>query len=368
MPLAGIALAPLLVSPLAPPSPRGSVAAVSAEPARRRRALRRVRCSAAAASGGGGDAVELSRATLLWRAAKLPIYSVALVPLTVGTAAAYNHAGLFFARRYFGLLAAAVLVITWLNLSNDVYDSDTGADKNKKESVVNIVGSRAATQYAANVSLLLGFGGLFWAFAEAGDVRFIVLVLCAILCGYVYQCPPFRLSYRGLGEPLCFAAFGPLATSAFYFSNSSRSISSRTAALLPLSKTVIASSILVGLTTTLILFCSHFHQIEGDRAVGKMSPLVRIGTKTGATLVTVAIGTLYTLLTAFGISRCLPPSCIVLGALTLPLGKWVVDYVQRNHDDDTKIFMAKYYCVRLHALFGMALASGLALARNGILA
>uniref|UniRef100_M8BME8 Putative 1,4-dihydroxy-2-naphthoate octaprenyltransferase n=1 Tax=Aegilops tauschii TaxID=37682 RepID=M8BME8_AEGTA len=265
--------------------------------------------------------------------------------MVVGTAVAYNHAGLFFARRYFGLLAAAVLVITWLNLSNDVYDSDTGADKNKKESVVNIVGSRAVTEYAANVSLLLGFGGLFWAFAEAGDVRFIVLVLCAILCGYVYQCPPFRLSYRGLGEPLCFAAFGPLATSAFYFSNSSRSISSG-AVLLPLTKTVIASSILVGLTTTLILFCSHFHQIEGDRAVGKMSPLVRIGTKTGATLVTVAIGALYTLLAAFGISRCLPPSCI----------------------DDTKIFMAKYYCVRLHALLGMALASGLVLARNGVLA
>ena len=25
-----------------------------------------------------------------------------------------------------------------------------------------------------------------------------------------------RLSYKGLGEPLCFLAFGPLATSAFY--------------------------------------------------------------------------------------------------------------------------------------------------------
>ncbi|XP_044973840.1 2-carboxy-1,4-naphthoquinone phytyltransferase, chloroplastic-like [Hordeum vulgare subsp. vulgare] len=205
MPLAGIALAPLLVSPLSPPSPcaRGSVA-VSAEPRGRRRALRRVRCSAVAASGGGGNAGELSRATLLWRAAKLPIYSMAHVPLTVGAAAAYNHAGLFFSRCYFGLLAAVVLVITWLNLSNDVYNSDTGADKNKKESVVNIVGSRAVTQYAANLSLLLGFGGLFWAFAEAGDVRFMVLVLCAILCGYVYQCLPFRLSYRGLGEPLSY--------------------------------------------------------------------------------------------------------------------------------------------------------------------
>ena len=25
-----------------------------------------------------------------------------------------------------------------------------------------------------------------------------------------------RLSYKGLGEPLCFVAFGPLATCAFY--------------------------------------------------------------------------------------------------------------------------------------------------------
>jgi len=43
------------------------------------------------------------------------------------------------------------------------------------------------TQNAANVSLFLGFAGLFWAFAEAGDTRFIFLVMCAIFCGYVYQ-------------------------------------------------------------------------------------------------------------------------------------------------------------------------------------
>ncbi|KAE8801093.1 RING-H2 finger protein ATL5P [Hordeum vulgare] len=196
MPLAGIALAPLLVSPLSPPSPyaRGSFA-VSAEPRGRRRALRRVRCSATAASGGGSDAGELSHATLLWRAAKLSIYSVALVPLTnehwiidrSRGRCCLQPRGAVLRQALLRLLAVASLVITWLNLSNDVYDSDTGADKNNKESVVNIVGSREVTQYAANLSLLLGFGGLFWAFAEAGDVRFMVLVLCAILCGYVYQ-------------------------------------------------------------------------------------------------------------------------------------------------------------------------------------
>ncbi|XP_015690401.1 2-carboxy-1,4-naphthoquinone phytyltransferase, chloroplastic isoform X2 [Oryza brachyantha] len=369
MPLAGIALAPLLVSHLACPRHRprssSSVAATTAARRRRPRALRRERCcaTATAASGEGAEDGELSRGTLLWRAAKLPIYSVALVPLTVGSACAYHHAGSFFGKRYFVLLAAAVLVITWLNLSNDVYDSDTGADKDKKESVVHIIG-RTVTQNAANISLLFGFVGLFWAFAKAGDARFILLVICAILCGYVYQCPPFRLSYKGLGEPLCFAAFGPLATTAFYFSNSSRNTSSGTS-LLPLNKTVIASSILVGLTTTLILFCSHFHQIDGDRAVGKMSPLVRIGTKMGSRLVTLGVVMLYVLLAAFGMSKCLPSTCTVLCAFTLPVGKLVVDYVLNNHEDNNKIFMAKYYCVRLHALFGMALACGLVLARNG---
>jgi 1,4-dihydroxy-2-naphthoate octaprenyltransferase len=85
MPLAGIALAPLLVSHLAPPHHRRSSVASAAAAAARRRP-RAVQCSATAtaASGeGAGDDVELSRGTLLWRAAKLPIYSVALVPLTV---------------------------------------------------------------------------------------------------------------------------------------------------------------------------------------------------------------------------------------------------------------------------------------------
>lgn len=38
-----------------------------------------------------------------------------------------------------------------------------------------------------------------------------------------------------------------------------------------------AASIVIGLTTASILFCSHFHQMSGDKAAGKMSPIVRLG-------------------------------------------------------------------------------------------
>jgi len=42
-----------------------------------------------------------------------------------------------------------------------------------------------------------------------------------------------------------------------------------------------AAAAVVGATTTSVLFCSHFHQIEGDAAAGKRSPLVRLGARRG---------------------------------------------------------------------------------------
>ncbi|XP_034229203.1 2-carboxy-1,4-naphthoquinone phytyltransferase, chloroplastic isoform X3 [Prunus dulcis] len=234
--------------------------------------------------------VDISKATLIWRAIKLPIYSVALVPLTVGSAAAYLQTGMFSAWHYSVLLVSSVLIITWLNLSNDVYDFDTGADKDKKESVVNLVGSRTGTLVAAYLLLALGFLGLAWVSFEAGNMRAILLLACAIMCGYIYQ-------------------------------------------------------------------------IEGDKAVGKMSPLVRLGTKRGLVVVKLAIIGLYVLTFTFGLSSALPFTCIFLCALTLPIARLVVSYVEENHNDKHKIFMAKYYCVRLHSLFGAALAAGLVLPR-----
>ncbi|KAH9697661.1 2-carboxy-1,4-naphthoquinone phytyltransferase [Citrus sinensis] len=234
------------------------------------------------------------------------VRSFAGIVFQVGSAAAYLQTGMFSARRYFVLLISSVLIITWLNLSNDVYDFDTGADKNKTESVVNLVGSRTGTLVAAYLLLVLGFVGLTWASVEAGNLRAIMLLTCAVICGYIYQ------------------------------------------------------SLLSNVKQNDTFFIA---QVEGDRNVGKMSPLVRLGTERGSVVVKWAVMTLYSLLFAIGLSRALPLSCIFLCAMTSPIGKLVVSYVEENHKDKGKIFMAKYYCVRLHALFGAALVAGLITAR-----
>ena len=51
------------------------------------------------------------------------------------------------------------------------------------------------------------------------------------------------------------------------------------------SAAVVACSVVVGITTSLILFCSHFHQIPDDIAANKISPLVRLGTANGVKVV-----------------------------------------------------------------------------------
>jgi 1,4-dihydroxy-2-naphthoate octaprenyltransferase len=83
-------------------------------------------------------------------------------------------------------------------------------------------------------------------------------------------------------------AFGPLATTAFYLAHSPAHTTATAAAaadagisslLAGVSPLVGLLAVLVGITTTVILFCSHWHQIQGDIRAGKMSPLVRLGTE-----------------------------------------------------------------------------------------
>ena len=279
--------------------------------------------------GGSGR----SRAELWKAAVKAPMYSVGVVPIAVAAAAVYWKTGAFSPARTALLALGAVAVIGWLNLSNDVFDSMTGVDATKEESVVNLTGSRVRVFLAAHALLLSG-GGLLFALMrsvvsgrpagngepgawesclERRSVRcrrgaagqpgtgvlpwgrgqreaciqgfmqpssptpprltppgppyrppqadpLVGKMLYAAICmGYLYQGPPFRLSYLGLGEPLCFLAFGPLATCAFYLAQLPTAGTAASAAA-SLNPSILALSALVGLSTTVILFTSHFHQ------------------------------------------------------------------------------------------------------------
>jgi 2-carboxy-1,4-naphthoquinone phytyltransferase len=283
----------------------------------------------------------------LWLAAiKPPMYSVAMMPIIVGSVVAYAETAEFSGPIFFTFLIAAVLILAWENLSNDVFDSETGIDVNKAHSVVNLTRNKTLVFALANGCLGLGITGMIAIAVQQQDPTVLVLIGLCCLLGYFYQGPPFRLGYQGLGEILCFFSFGPLGVGAAYYSQAQGwSWSSQFA------------GVLIGLTTTLVLFCSHFHQVEDDIAAGKRSPIVRLGTRRSAQIVPWVCGVGFAI-AALGIFQGLfPLGAGLVFASALPAWR-LSQHVNQYHNQPETVSNAKFYAIGFHFWSGVLLSLG----------
>jgi 2-carboxy-1,4-naphthoquinone phytyltransferase len=283
----------------------------------------------------------------LWLAAiKPPMYSVAMMPIIVGSVVAYAETAEFSGPIFFTFLIAAVLILAWENLSNDVFDSETGIDVNKAHSVVNLTRNKTLVFALANGCLGLGITGMIAIAVQQQDPTVLVLIGLCCLLGYFYQGPPFRLGYQGLGEILCFFSFGPLGVGAAYYSQAQGwSWSSQFA------------GVLIGLTTTLVLFCSHFHQVEDDIAAGKRSPIVRLGTRRSAHIVPWVCGVGFAI-AALGIFQGLfPLGAGLVFASALPAWR-LSQHVNQYHNQPETVSNAKFYAIGFHFWSGVLLSLG----------
>ena len=284
----------------------------------------------------------------LWLAAiKPPMYSVAIIPITVGTATAFAETAIFDPKIFGIFLTSAILIIAWLNISNDVFDADTGIDKNKAHSIVNLTGNKSLMFWLANGFLSLGILGILLIAWWQQDIMVLTIILLCCALGYSYQGPPFRFGYQGLGEIICFLTFGPMSIAAAYYSQTQ-----------DFSWLILAVGTLIGISTSLILFCSHFHQVKDDLAAGKRSPIVRLGTKFGSQVLTVTTVFFFVLIILFSILGIFD-FWTFLVFLSIPIAYQLVSHVNQNHDLPDQVSNCKFIAVRLHFISGILLALGL---------
>lgn len=319
------------------------------------------------------------------------MYTVAITPITVGSFAAYADTRALHIPTLLIFLMATICIIAWLNLSNDVFDFDTGIDVHKRESVVILCGgtrsSRNGVLFIANIFLSFAFGALIALSRTPLGLDFTILAVMgvAVFGGYAYQCPPFRLGYYGLGEPICFMAWA-LGVCAAYYSQLAAQAQSNGAPLISTIPTVherlqflfidqlmssksclAAAAALVAYPTSMILFCSHFHQEEDDRRAGKRSPIVRLGTKRAKQVLSFALASFVILHFALYSWRMLPWPVLVL-TIFASRHVWQLNrFVSQNYSVPSVIRAAKYYAVKLHFIHGMWVSAGLFISgRNGI--
>jgi len=286
----------------------------------------------------------------LWFAAiKPPMYSVAVMPIWVGTAVAYAETGVFHVPIFLTFLISAILILAWENLSNDVFDSETGVDVNKANSLVNLTGNKPLIFWTGNLCLVIGLLGIGAIAVWQQDLTVIGLILVCCALGYIYQGPPFRLSYKGWGEFLCFFAFGPVAFAAVYYSQTKS-----------WSATNFAASIVIGIVTSLILFCSHFNQVNDDAAVGKKSPVVRLGSEQSARLLPWICGTIYSLV-VLGIVARMFPIWTLLVFVGFPYAVKLCRFIGYHYHQPEKLLYCRFIAVSLHFWTGLMLGLGFVL-------
>jgi len=302
----------------------------------------------------------------LWKAAiKWPMYMVAVMPALVaaGWLLGPGQAEWRLApQQLVVFLLAALVLLAWENLCNDYFDAQTGIDIHKSHSLIQLTGAPRSVFWLAQVFFILGLV-LMVQVAMASSWWVLVLVLAACCCGYLYQGPPFRWGYQGLGEPLCWLAFGPLATAA---------------ALVGLGAPVVEAGVEPGaggpldlllachlgagpaLVTTLVLFCSHFHQVDDDLAHGKRSPVQRLGTARAAALVPWFVA--LSLLAEIGpIAWGAWPATASLSLISLPVAVPLIRQLGRYHNQPERIGHSKFLALRFQVVNGVAFACGLAL-------
>ncbi len=295
----------------------------------------------------------------LWKAAiKWPMYSVAVMPLLLAVGWRLGAGLPVRWAQALGFLLAAVLLLLWENLSNDLFDADTGVDATAKpHSVVALLGRRRPVRRLSTLVLLAGLL-LMLLIAVQSSLSVLALVLVSCGMGYLYQGPPFRLGYLGLGEPLCWMAFGPFATAAALLVVAPSGETARWA-LVPWDVALLLGSG-PALATTLVLFCSHFHQIEEDAAHGKRSPVVRLGTARASSLVPWFVAGTLALEWTPVLHGDWPPTAL-LGALGLPAAVALIRLLRVHHAEPERIQGSKFLALRFQGLNGLGLSIGLAI-------
>ena len=292
----------------------------------------------------------------LWKQAiKWPLYSVAILPVFISGAYLLNQ---YEKVRVYNLISfsiAAILILLWENLTNDLFDAETGIDEFKFHSIVNLIKNRKIISVIAYTSLFIGLL-IISIISVSTSINILILVGVCCFLGYLYQGPPFRFGYQGLGEPLCWVAFGPLAYSAALIALNPSNINLET---IPWKESLLLGSG-PSLATTLVLFCSHFHQIIEDEKHGKKSPLVRLGAKKGSEIVPITIFTIYIFQLITIITGFLPVFCIIY-FISFPQAKKLINLLHYSHGKPSVIKNCKFIAIKFQTLNGVGLITGLIL-------
>lgn len=219
----------------------------------------------ATGSGSGGA---LPRWRIWLHAARPQTLPAAVVPVVVGSAAAYAS-GVWRPSAAVAALISALLVQIGTNLANDLFDFERGADTKERTGPLRVTQAGLLTPAEVRRGTVATFAGAFVVglyLVYLGGWPILAIGLAAILCGVAYTGGPFPLAYHGLGDLFAFVFFGPVAVTGTYYVHTGQ-----------LSAAALLAALPVACLVTAILVVNNYRDLETDKKANKRTLAVRLG-------------------------------------------------------------------------------------------
>lgn len=232
-----------------------------------------------------------------WLAIRPKTLPAALSSVIVACALSW-YDGVFRLGPALAAMAVALFLQIGSNLANDVFDYERGVDTEARKGPlrVTLAGLLSPGQVKLGMKLVFAAALILWFYlAWTSSWYMILLGLLAVLAAITYTGGPFPFGAYGLGDPLAFLFFGPVAVAGTYFVQA-----------LTISPAAWWMSVPVGLIITAILVVNNLRDIATDKAAGRKTLAVRFGEKWARREYLVCLLVAYALVAVLVVSGILP--------------------------------------------------------------
>ncbi|PYI67932.1 1,4-dihydroxy-2-naphthoate polyprenyltransferase [Arthrobacter livingstonensis] len=213
--------------------------------------------------------------------ARLRTLPMAVAPVIIGTAAAYDLGALHWGRAALAAFVALLLQIG-VNYANDYSDGIRGTDE-VRVGPLRLVGSGAAAPRQVKMAAFTALGLAMVAglgLVILSQTWWLLLVGAgAVLAAWGYTGGKNPYGYMGLGDVLVFFFFGPVATLGTTFTQAGA-----------VSPAALLGSVATGLIAVALLMANNVRDIPTDRKVGKRTLAVRLGDRNARRSYVVMLG------------------------------------------------------------------------------
>ncbi len=287
-----------------------------------------------------------------WQISDPKIWVASTIPMAVGATIAYAQQGNFSWGWFLIGVAAIYLLEIGKNAINEYIDYLSGVDRfvtadkrtpfsGGKKTIID--GKLTLNENLAIGGLTIGAGCLLGLYVVlAREFAVLWIGLAGVFFALFYSLPPFKFSYRGVGELVVGFTFGPLITTGAYL------VQTHT-----ITTEVILASLPLGFIIANVLWINQYPDYEADLKGGKMNGVVRLGKEKGVTVYALLFGLAYLFLLTLTVFSRNP--LWLLPFLSLPLAIRAVKVARDHFNDIPRLIEANTKTIQIYQLTGLTM-------------